>query len=279
MADQIQSVNQTPPAKSAGPPPPPKMFTGPQGLTLIFVLTLAVIGWILYLYQWQKGVTPSGQSPDVQVGEYVPVDKAYVGEPVQLFIGQTSGSVSIEEALANRRSRRTFSAEPLTIQSLSQILWAANGITDSATGARTAPSGHGLYPFTLYVVVRNVAGVDDGLYHYVPEDNQIKPLILAAGLLADEGQQASVQQAPAVLVYGAIYSKAGQQYEPEAAIKSTLQESGHIAENVYLQTEALNLATVIVGGFDPAGVKAELRLPDNETVVYLQPIGNQAEEE
>ena len=211
---ELASTPVVPPQKPSGPPPLPKMFSGSQGLTLIVVLLLAVAGWILYAYQWQQSATAPAAGPAKLV--YQPTEKNYVGEAVELFPGRVTGSVSLESTLANRRSRREFSDQALSLQQLSQVLWAAQGITDLASGGRTAPSGHS--------------------------------------------------------------AKAQQQYEPDAAVKAVFQESGHIAENVYLEAEASNLATVVIGGYDPAAVKAELQLPAAETVVYLQPLGNRLEE-
>jgi SagB-type dehydrogenase family enzyme len=175
--------------------------------------------------------------------------------------------------LASRRSRREFAAQPLPLQTLSQILWAAQGITEPAKGYRTAPSARAIYPLNLYAVVRKVAGLQPGLYHYVPDGHKLGPLMIEKGLLTDKSQQASVRNAPVVLVYGAIYPKAQAKFPGEAGVKVTLQESGHIAQNVYLQAESLDLATVVVGGFDPGAVKKALNLPAEETIVYLQPLG------
>lgn len=97
------------------------------------------------------------------------------------------------------------------------------------------------------------------------------------GLLTGESQQESIQTAPAVLIYGAIYPKAQEKFPGESGVKVTLQESGHIGENVYLQAEALGLATVVVGGFNPIEVATELNLAEDETVVYLQPFGPRGE--
>ena len=74
----------------------------------------------------------------------------------------TKGELSVEEALASRRSIRTFEETPVSLSDVSQMLWAGQGVTDDS-GHRTAPSARGLYPHTLYVIVRNVDGVKPGL--------------------------------------------------------------------------------------------------------------------
>ena len=200
-----------------------------------------------------------------------------MGEQILLPSPATVGTLSLEEALAGRRSAREFSETALASNQLSQILWAAQGITDEAFGGRTAPSARSIYPYNLYIIVRKVEDLPAGLYHFLPAEQAIRPLILSETLLQGEAEQPSVSSAPAVLVYGAIYDKTREKFAGESAIQVTLQESGHIAQNVYWPAVAAGLGTVVVGGFDADAVKAELALPVDETVVYLQPFGIPAE--
>lgn len=283
-------INQTPNPDSSKPktpiqPPPPTMFTGKQGFFLILVLTAAVVGWVLYINKWQQApATPPNeesatmQEETAELKEYTAIPKTYVGEAIALPTPVKIGRVSVEEALAGRRSKREFTNIPLSTTQLSQMLWAAQGITDEETLGRTAPSARSIYPYNLYVVVRNVANMQPGLYHFLPEEQAVRPLIFSESLLKGEADQPSVSSAPAVLVYGAIFDKTREQFEGDSAIQVTLQESGHIAQNVYLQAVGIGLGTVVVGGFDAQALQTELRLPADETVVYLQPFGNPAEE-
>jgi hypothetical protein len=80
-------------------------------------------------------------------------------------------AISLEESLSRRRSVRSYTDEPLTLQEVSQILWAAQGITDAA-GLRTAPSAGGTYPLELYVVAGNVRGLEPGVYRYLPDGHR-----------------------------------------------------------------------------------------------------------
>ena len=83
-----------------------------------------------------------------------------------------SGDVSVESALASRRSLRQFSDSAVTLQQLSQLLWAAQGLT-SSRGNRTAPSAGGLYPLEVYLVVENVSGLAAGTYRYHPKGHRL----------------------------------------------------------------------------------------------------------
>jgi len=272
------------PEKPATPPPQPKMFSGPQGLTVILVLIFAVVGWILYLNNLQnpkiveKEVIVEKEAedtmePEDRVEEYQEVTKQYLGQNISLPAAATDSQYSLEKSLANRRSARAFAEDAVSLENLGQMLWSAQGVTDDM-GHRTAPSGHSIYPINIYAVVRNVTGLEPGLYHYIPESHSLGQLLNSSELLTDDAEQASVKAAPVVLVFGAIYSKAATQYSPwETAVKVTNQESGHISENIYLQAQSLGLGTVVVGGFSPDNVKNMLQLPANETIVYLQPFG------
>jgi len=101
------------------------------------------------------------------------VEKIEVGERIKLPEPIYKSNVSVEEALSKRRSIRTYSGEYLTIEEVSQLLWAAQGIT-SPRGGRTAPSAGALYPLELYLVVGNVECFDKGVYKYKPEEHGLE---------------------------------------------------------------------------------------------------------
>ena len=96
------------------------------------------------------------------------VEEVHGDKDVKLPQPKTEGVVSVEEALAKRRSIRKYSDQALSLQEIGQILWAAQGIT-SPRGFRTAPSAHGFYPITLYLVVSNVTGLTPDVYTYDPD--------------------------------------------------------------------------------------------------------------
>ena len=96
---------------------------------------------------------------------------ALVNLPTPAF----KGTVSVEQALKSRRTIRRFANKPLTQGQLSQLLWAAYGVTDSR-GLRSAPSAGALYPLDIYVVVgdRQVSDLAAGVYHYLPEKQALE---------------------------------------------------------------------------------------------------------
>ena len=186
--------------------------------------------------------------------------------------------VSIESALAARRSIRSFQAVPLTLDEFGQILWAAQGIT-SVSGGRTAPSAGALYPLEVYAVVGNVEGLDAGIYRYMPSDHR-----LALHLEGDWRFEVSIaaqgqiwmSEAPAMVVIVADFERTARKYGDRAE-RYVHIEVGHVCQNVYLQAGALGLGTVIVGAFVDEAVK--IRLHITEAPLAIMPIGRVSEDE
>ena len=194
-------------------------------------------------------------------------------ETIQLPEPDTQGGMTVEAALNSRRSIRTFQSRSVTLADLSQLLWAGQGVTDDA-GHRTAPSARGLYPHTLYVVVRDVADLEPGLYRYEPATHTLSSLGLSdvGDRLTAAGVQPNSQTAPAVIAVGTAVAKMQESF-PETAQSVSDLEAGHIGQNIYLQAQSLALGTVVTAGFDTAAVGSSLGLDSNELVTYLIPFG------
>ncbi|MCL2294845.1 MAG: SagB/ThcOx family dehydrogenase [Spirochaetes bacterium] len=192
------------------------------------------------------------------------------------------GTVSVEEALQNRRSHRRFQDSALSAAQLSQILWAAYGITAPRPdhpglrgGLRTTPSAGALFPLEIYVVIGNVAGIEPGVFRYDSERHKIVRTIagdVRAELTAAALGQRMIMEAPITLVYTAVFSRMIARYG-ERGRKYTYMEVGHSAQNVYLQAEAMGLGTCAIGAFTDAQVSRILRLPAEEAPLYMMPVG------
>ncbi len=184
------------------------------------------------------------------------------------------GGMSVEKALRERRSIREYRRAPLTIAEVSQLLWAAQGIT-SPRGFRTAPSAGALYPLDAYLVAGDVEGLPAGVYHYQPADHALTmnlPGDLRSLLSGAALGQASLRSAPAVLVLAAVYDRTTRKYG-KRGIRYVHMDAGHSAENIYLQATALGLGTVAVGAFDDAEVGKVLGFPKDEEPLYIMPVG------
>jgi SagB-type dehydrogenase family enzyme len=187
------------------------------------------------------------------------------------------GRISVEEAIAKRRSVREYTDRPLTLAQLSQVLWAAQGITEPAQELRAAPSAGALYPLEVYAVVKEggVTGLGAGIYHYSPSENSltlVKGGDSSSKLKAAALDQDAVGFAAVNLVTTAVLKRTTVKYG-DRGVQYAFQETGHAAENVFLQAQSLGLATVMVGAFEDDAVRAVLGIGTDETPMYIQPVG------
>ncbi len=181
----------------------------------------------------------------------------------------TRGAVSLEEALAARRSVREFARVPLTRAQLSQLLWASQGVT-GREGQRTAPSAGALYPVELYVATA------DGLHHYVPDGHRLVRRIahdVRAALRTAALDQGAVSEAPAVFVIAAVQARTELKYGPARSPRYVGMEAGHAGQNLLLQATVLGLGAVPVGAFDDDRLREVLELPAGQRPLYLIPVG------
>ena len=195
---------------------------------------------------------------------------------------RTDGTMSVERALANRRSRRQFQNRAISKEQLSQILWAAYGITYPIPdfpalrgGLRTTPSAGALYPLEIYVIVGNVQWIEVGVYRYISAEHKLVRTI--AGDVRYELSNAAlgqrmIREAPATIFFSAVFSRMTGRYGPRGR-RYVYMEIGHSAQNIYLQAEALGLGTCAIGAFTDNRVRQVLQLPANEDPLYIMPIG------
>lgn len=185
-----------------------------------------------------------------------------------------NGPVSVEQAILKRRSVRHYKDAPLTLSEISQLLWAAQGITTDR-GFRTAPSAGALFPLEVYVAAGNVIQLPAGIYKYNYRDHTIFQRVdrdQRSKLGRAALNQRSIAAAPAVLLICAVYERVTRTYGPRG-MPYTFMEVGHAAQNVCLQAVAMGMATVVIGAFRDEEVKAIANLADNEEPVYIIPVG------
>jgi SagB-type dehydrogenase family enzyme len=181
---------------------------------------------------------------------------------------------SLESALRQRRSVRQFSQEALTLAEVSQLLWAAQGITDP-TGKRTAPSAGALYPLEVVLVAGNVDGLPAGVYRYRPHGHELVRMAegdARAQLASGPQGQNSLKEAAAVIAIAGVYERTAKRYGQRAE-RYVHIEVGLATQDVQLQAVALNLGSVVIGAFDDAKVKQTLSLTGNEQPLCLMPVG------
>lgn len=185
----------------------------------------------------------------------------------------TAGVMSLEEALARRRSVREFGPGALTPGETSRLLWAAQGIT--AAGRRTAPSAGATYPLEVYLVASAVDGLSAGVYRYQPGTHRLEVVTdedISLPLASAAHGQAWLRQAAAVVAITAAFERTTARYG-ERGERYAHMEAGHAAQNLLLQATALGLGAVPVGAFSDTQVSGLLRLPEGETPLYLIAVG------
>jgi SagB-type dehydrogenase family enzyme len=191
------------------------------------------------------------------------------------------GDVSVEEAINSRRSTRSFKPDPLSISQLSQLLWAAQGITitieEKNRSFRSAPSAGALYPIYVYVIVgeKGVTDLTKGIYKYNPEKHTLLKISGEDKRLAvaqASYNQSWMDKAPVILMITAEYERSMKKYG-ERGVRYSKIESGCVAQDIFLQAEALGLGVGIVGAFHDYKVMNILKVWGKPQPLLAMPVG------
>jgi len=191
---------------------------------------------------------------------------------------EQKGGKPIWEAIGQRRSQREFSPQPITFAELSQLLWATQGITARAWGYefRAVPSAGALYPIETYVVVNRVDKLAPGLYHFDIKENQLillKEGNFGSGLSRAGLGQEMLEEASCVFIWTAIVARSKWKYR-ERAYRYIYMDAGHIGQNLYLATTAMNLGCCTVGAFYDEEVDRLIGIEGREEIsIYLGAVG------
>ncbi len=185
--------------------------------------------------------------------------------------------LTVEEAIKKRRSVRSYSDKPLTQAQLSQLLFAAQGITYSKNDIekRSAPSSGATYPYEIYFVANRVDGLEKGIYHYLPAQHEIelvKKGDFVQKLVVICANQEFIAGAACCFILSAVPKRTVSVYGDRGYIY-IFMEAGHISQNIYLEATSMNLGTVSVGAFNQDSMKGLLGLEGEESPIYVQPIG------
>ncbi len=185
-------------------------------------------------------------------------------QPIQFPKPQMDGGRPLMQVLRNRKSVREFSDEKLPLPVLSNLLWAAFGVT-RPDGRRTAPSARNWQETDIYVASA------DGLYLYGAKAHMLMP-ILRDDIRAMTGTQPYVKDAPVNLVYVADYAKAGKSSMEEKDLWSAC-DTGFIAQNVYLYCTSEGLSTVVRGLIDNPALARVMKLRPDQKIILAHSIG------
>ncbi|MFO7609266.1 MAG: nitroreductase family protein [Candidatus Krumholzibacteriia bacterium] len=192
------------------------------------------------------------------------------GQSVALPPAATEGGLPLLAALSQRRSARAFAPDPLPLQLLADLLWAANGVNRPETGKRTAATAHNWQNLHVYAVTAA------GAFRYDPAGHALVA-VKAGDLRAATGTQDFVAGTPLNLVYVSDLTKMpGVDPATDGRFYDGVH-AGIVTQNVYLFAASADLATVVRAMVDRQALAQELGLPDTWRVILAQSVGYPAD--
>lgn len=214
-----------------------------------------------------------------------PIEKPFSPEAeridlVRPFHWEKVQDVALSSAIRNRRSRRDYQPQPLTLEELSFLLWATQGIRqfiDQGHAYRTVPSAGCRHALETYLAVLRVDGLLPGVYRYLPREHQLL-FEFSEDRLGEKVSRAAFRQpyparAAVTFIWSAIPYRMEWRYGL-AAHKVIALDAGHVCQNLYLACEAIGCGTCAVAAYDQEAMDRLLRLDgEEEFVIYLAPVG------
>ncbi|THB77142.1 MAG: SagB/ThcOx family dehydrogenase [Desulfobulbaceae bacterium] len=218
-------------------------------------------------------------TPSVEKG--VPSDAIKIILPTREEWRESIPNKGVVSAIGGRKSRRSFSNTSLSLEELSFLLWATQGIRDPEKGIahfRTVPSAGARHSFETYVFVHRVEKVPQGLYRFLPLSNELVLIYesdrsLEARLSEASFGQKFVATCAATFVWTTIPYRMEWRYL-DAAHRVILLDAGHVCQNLYLACENIEAGTCAIAAYDQEAMDTLLRVDgEDEFTVYLAPVG------
>ncbi len=214
-----------------------------------------------------------------------PVQKPYPKDAVLIDLLPPEilqvGNVPLVEVIWERMSHRKYTSEFFTLEELSFLLWATQGIREISENGkytlRTVPSGGARHSFETYLIIQRVQGLSPGLYRYLPIEHKLQYIREESGISEKVSDgcrgQKFVGNAAVVFVWATIPYRAEWRYGP-IAHKMIAMDSGHVCQNLYLACGSIGAGACAVDAYDQIKMDALLDLDgDDEFVVYVAPVG------
>ncbi|MBM3789158.1 MAG: SagB/ThcOx family dehydrogenase [Acidobacteria bacterium] len=214
-----------------------------------------------------------------------PVEKPYSLDAVRVDLIRPGewkgiGSLDLAAAIGRRRSRRSYLREPLSLEELSFLLWAVQGLRGKVASGhafRTVPSAGCRHALETYLAVFRVGGLEPGVYRYLPVSHQLlfefSDDRLAGKLAEAVFGQAFAATAAVTFIWTAVPYRMEWRYGP-AAHKVIALDAGHVCQNLYLACEAIDAGTCAIAAYDQQKIDELLRLDgEDEFTIYLAPVG------
>ncbi|MDM8544059.1 SagB/ThcOx family dehydrogenase [Desulfococcaceae bacterium HSG9] len=227
------------------------------------------------LGSWAVGLWLASSRPQRQA--LAQSNKQCKGAVMKLPPVTMEGMISVEQAIKQRRTVRSYKPKMLHLEQLTKLLWSAQGVTDESRFKRAVPSAGALYPMDIYTVAGqdSVEQINAGVYHYESKKHLLTQV--TAQDLRDEVAKAALFQtwmaeAPLNFVITAEYSRVTSKYG-KRGVRYARIEAGHIGQNLFLQAEALGLKAGIVGAFHDKKLIDVMKIPRTHEPLLIMPVG------
>ena len=197
---------------------------------------------------------------------------------IQLPKPKFDENIKFWEVLVRRQSIRNFSDEPITLMELSSLLFGMEGLTRifPQFAYRISPSAGGLYPIEIYPVINNVEELKPGVYHYNIPEHSLE--LLKKGDYRSEVAEGCLGQkmcynSAVNFIWSAVIERSKWKYL-QRCYRYIYLDCGHIAQNLYLVAEALNLGACCIGAIFDDELNRLIEIDGfDETVIYVGVIG------
>ena len=194
----------------------------------------------------------------------------------------TIGDMPLRQVIAQRTSKRTYTDRPLTLEELSFLCWATQGVravektNDGIITRRTVPSGGARHPFETYLLVSRVDGIEPGLYRYLPLEHKLLPMdrkVTAAQIAEACCGQSFVGEGAVIFIWSVIPYRMEWRYTTRAA-KTIALDAGHVCQNLYLAAESIGAGTCAIAAYYQDEMDKLLGMDgEEEFVIYAAPVG------
>lgn len=192
------------------------------------------------------------------------------------------GKMPLIDVISNRKSRRKYTEESLTLPQISFLLWATQGVREtsrekgSSSNKRTVPSGGGIHPFETYLLVNRIKGVEPGLYRYLPRDHLLCLLSHDKSLnkkIHEACYCQHVMSSAVTFIWTVTPYRAEWRYGAFCH-KIMAIDAGHVCQNLYLACEAISLGVCAIGAYNQKELDHSISVDGNdEFVIYAASAG------
>lgn len=192
---------------------------------------------------------------------------------------------NVFDCINDRRSIRKYSNERITLEELSFLLWSTQGIQkvmgDNHTAFRTVPSGGASHTFETYLIIKNVEKLREGIYRYLPLEHSLLFMYEVKDIDKKVNEATPKQpfvpnfasQSAVVFAWSTIPYRAEWKFDITAH-KKILIDIGHVCQNLYIASEAVECGTCAIGIYDQELIDNMLGIDgENEFIIYLAAVG------